>query len=44
MGYIQVLGCFSASMTIDKHQSGQLLYHNNQSYLIDCGESTNNKI
>ena len=40
MGYIQVLGCFSASMTIDKHQSSQLLYHNNQSYLIDCGEST----
>ena len=40
MGYIQVLGCFSASMTVDKHQSSQILYHNNQSYLIDCGEST----
>ena len=40
MGYIQILGCFSASMTTEKHQSSQIVYHNNQSYLIDCGEST----
>lgn len=40
MGYIQILGCYSASMTVDKNQSSQILYHNNQSCLIDCGEAT----
>ena len=40
MGYIQILGCYSASMTLNKHQSSQVLFHNNQTYLIDCGEAT----
>ena len=40
MGYIQILGCYSASMTLNKHQSSQVLFHKNQTYLIDCGEAT----
>ena len=40
MGYIQILGCYSASMTLNKYQSSQVLFHKNQTYLIDCGEAT----
>ena len=38
MTYIKILGCFSASMTTNKFQSSQVLFHNNKSYLIDSGE------
>ncbi len=40
MGYIQILGCYSASMTLNKYQSSQVLFYKNQTCLIDCGEAT----
>jgi ribonuclease Z len=35
-----ILGNGSATATLHSHPSAQVLYHNNEIYLIDCGEAT----